>query len=137
MYGIQRLVRRVSIVRSSSVDPSCCCFLKLQTLAIVLLLFEKSFTTKEICIMAQHGFSCFCWNLRSLPSIEKKIINFYQLQTVVGKTSIDGRKCRFKQKQLKLWWAIVRWSLDSYGWLWILIRLFLQHCLQGEGVFKL
>ena len=58
-------------------------------------------------LMAHRSFSCFCCNLQFVPSIEKNIINFSLLQTVVRKTSIDGTTCRLQQKQLKPQWAIV------------------------------
>ena len=49
---------------------------------------------KIVFLMGAHGFSCFCYNLHVVPSIEKKIINFSILQTVVCQTSLDGTTCR-------------------------------------------
>ena len=64
--------------------------------------------------MAHRSFSCFCCNLQFVPSIEKNIINFSLLQTVVRKTSIDGTTCRLQQKQLKPQWAI-KFSFGFFG----------------------
>ena len=42
----------------------------------------------QFILIAHYGFSCFCLKLDYLSSIEKKTINFSQLQTVDGQTSI-------------------------------------------------